>query len=1175
VFKQLIINIQAIASCVYLFVRLLKSAKFVLLIFFETMIKKIVVFLFCLFATVTGYTQIDTAFWFAAPDVSSAANQGDFPVFLRFVTYSNPTVVTVSQPANGSFTPIVLSIPANSVDSINMTFYLASIENSPANVANNKGLKISATQPIGAMYELRATNNREYVSLKGSKALGTDFYTPFQTFWPNGSSTPQSFSSIEIVATEDGTTLLITPRTTVVGGHAANVSYTVALTKGQTFCVRDTNRTTATSLAGSIVSSNKPVTLTLFSGALNQSGTLSCLIDQITNSSYAGTDFVIRKGRGNNERVYVLSTQNNTNINFFGAATSNTVSNWSETKEYVITDSITYIKTSKPVYIWHVSGFGDKMSAAQVPNVYCAGTYNTAVTRTTTDSFALILYVRDGFQNQFTLNGNASLIPASAFATVPGTSGEFVCARIFYSNADVPVNSRIMVANAGDIFGLGMLSGNQTQGSAYAYFSEFNSYPFVNAGSDGVICANKTLSLTGLVGGGSVTGSWSTNGFGTFQNGNTGLLNTYLPSDLDTVISPIQIILTSTGPCPVKRDTIILDVTPGPIVSASADQLVCANNGVVTLNGSVQGASSTGIWSANGTGNFSPANTQLNGIYNLSAADTATGSVRFVLTATNIGTCNTETDTMFISITPAPNVNAGPASITVCSNNASVSLSGTVVGITSTGKWTTPGTGIFTPNNVLLNTTFQPSQADIIAAQTFVYLTSTNNGNCLPVKDSIRVIFTPSPYVDAGSNGFICFNDPDINLSGSISGATTTGVWSGGTGVFAPSSSNLLTSYFPTAAEFSAGSVMLTLTSTNNGICNADSDLVKIDFVPPPFANFSANNVCLGDPTNFVDFSLQGFGAVSQWLYDLGDGNTENQQNFAYTYAAPGTYTVNLIATSTIGCTDTMQRIIKVGAIPQVSFSDSLYCSGLFIFDQFTDNTTIITPDTIAQWYWDFGGQGASTLQNPSNVYQNAGNYQVTLVATSGSGCTGSAVTLVTVPNRPNASFYYNTTPGFNVGASVSFLDSSSNAIYYSWFFGDGNSSTEINPTNIYFSNGTFNVTHVVSDDIGCSDTAKATVIITSVSNEITQLIPNAISPNGDGKNDEWKLPFVDLLYPKAAVEIYNVWGQKVFESEGYKSPWNGTFKGELLPMGNYYYILNLNDPKRPEIFKGAILLVR
>jgi len=130
-------------------------------------------------STVFAFSQVDTSFWFAAPDISSAASQGDFPVFLRFITYSNPAVVTVSQPANGSFTPIVLSIPANSVDSINMTFYLASIENSTADVAANKGLKISSTQPIGAMYELRSTNNREYVSLKGSKALGTDFYTPF------------------------------------------------------------------------------------------------------------------------------------------------------------------------------------------------------------------------------------------------------------------------------------------------------------------------------------------------------------------------------------------------------------------------------------------------------------------------------------------------------------------------------------------------------------------------------------------------------------------------------------------------------------------------------------------------------------------------------------------------------------------------------------------------------------------------------------------------------------------------------------------------------------------------------------------------------------------------------------------------------------------------------------
>ncbi|HEY1039187.1 MAG TPA: PKD domain-containing protein [Bacteroidia bacterium] len=1128
-----------------------------------------------LLSTFLATSQVDTVFWFAAPDVSSATGQGDFPVFLRFITYNNATDITVSIPANGSFTPLTLNMSANAVDSINMTFYLASIENTTANVAANKGIKISATHPIGAMYELRAPTNREYVSLKGTKAMGTDFYTPFQTFWASGSTSPQSFSSIDIVAAEDGTTLLITPRTAVIGSHPANTSYSVALNKGQTYSVRDTNRTAATTLAGSIVSSNKPVALTLFSGALNQSGALSCLMDQITNSSYAGTDFVIRKGRGNNERVYVLATQNNTSIDFRGASTANTVSSWSETKEYILADTVTYIKTTKPVYVWHVSGFGNKMSAAQVPNVYCAGTYSTAVTRTNSDSFALVLYIRNGFQNQFKLNGVASRIPASAFAVVPGTSGEFVCARIFYSADSIPAKSRVLVTNSGDIFGLGVMSGNQATGSAYAYFSEFNSYPFVNAGANGVVCANKTISLNGLVGGGSVTGTWSSSGYGTFQAGNTALANTYIPSDLDTAISPVQIILTSTGPCPVRKDTLLLDVSPRPIVSASTDQLICANNGVVNLNGSVQGASSTGSWASNGTGSFTSGNTLLNGTYQLSSGDTALGTVQFILTATNIGTCDAESDTMIVTVTEAPQVDAGVASVSVCSNNPDVALSGIVTGSTSTGKWTTPGTGIFTPNNVLLNTTFQPSQADVIAGQTLVYLTSTNNGNCLPVKDSIRVLFTPSPYVDAGSNGFTCFNNPNINLSGSISGATTTGVWSGGTGSFSPDSSNLLTTYIPTAAEIALGSITLTLTSTNNGMCKADSDYVKIDFVQSPFANFSANNVCLGTTTNFIDFSLQGFGSISQWLYDFGNGVTSAQANNSYTYPAPGSYTVKLIVTSTVGCSDTAQRIIKVAPVPQANFTDTLTCSGLFIFDHFTDLTTIAAPDTIAQWYWDFGGAGASTLQNPSNVYSNAGNYQVTLIATSNSGCTNSAVQLVNIPVKPHASFYYNTTPGFNVGATVNFLDSSSHAVYYSWVFGDGNLSTEINPTNIYFQNGTFNVTHVVSDSIGCSDTARATIIITTVSNEITQLIPNAISPNGDGKNDVWKLPFVDLLYPKAEVEIYNVWGQKIFESVGYQSAWDGTYRGEPLPMGNYYYILNLNDPKQTEIFKGAILLVR
>ena len=102
--------------------------------------------------------QIDTIFWFAAPEVSASA--GDTPIFLRFMTYENASDISVSLPANGGFTPINLTIPANSVDSINLTPFLAQIESPAGNVVANNGIKITATEKISAFYELKNANNK-------------------------------------------------------------------------------------------------------------------------------------------------------------------------------------------------------------------------------------------------------------------------------------------------------------------------------------------------------------------------------------------------------------------------------------------------------------------------------------------------------------------------------------------------------------------------------------------------------------------------------------------------------------------------------------------------------------------------------------------------------------------------------------------------------------------------------------------------------------------------------------------------------------------------------------------------------------------------------------------------------------------------------------------------------
>ncbi len=130
-------------------------------------------------------------------------------------------------------------------------------------------------------------------------------------------------------------------------------------------------------------------------------------------------------------------------------------------------------------------------------------------------------------------------------------------------------------------------------------------------------------------------------------------------------------------------------------------------------------------------------------------------------------------------------------------------------------------------------------------------------------------------------------------------------------------------------------------------------------------------------------------------------------------------------------------------------------------------------------------------------------------------------------------------------------------------------------PTTIYFQNGLFPVVQYVYDNLGCFDSTIVWVEIDNVTSEISTLIPNVISPNGDGMNDVWKLSFIELLYPNAIVEIYNEWGQQLFRSEGYTEPWDGRFQGEEVPDGNYFYVINLNEDIEKPVYKGALLVLR
>lgn len=128
--------------------------------------------------------------------------------------------------------------------------------------------------------------------------------------------------------------------------------------------------------------------------------------------------------------------------------------------------------------------------------------------------------------------------------------------------------------------------------------------------------------------------------------------------------------------------------------------------------------------------------------------------------------------------------------------------------------------------------------------------------------------------------------------------------------------------------------------------------------------------------------------------------------------------------------------------------------------------------------------------------------------------------------------------------------------------------STASNP-NVIEPQQTTQYTVYVTDTNGCTYTDS---VIVEVVPDI--IIINGFTPNGDGVNDVWELDFA-IYFPDIEVFVYNRWGEELFRSSGYAVPWDGRFKGKDLPVGTYYYIIQLNDIKYPEPFSGPVTIMR
>ncbi len=163
--------------------------------------------------------------------------------------------------------------------------------------------------------------------------------------------------------------------------------------------------------------------------------------------------------------------------------------------------------------------------------------------------------------------------------------------------------------------------------------------------------------------------------------------------------------------------------------------------------------------------------------------------------------------------------------------------------------------------------------------------------------------------------------------------------------------------------------------------------------------------------------------------------------------------------------------------------------------------------------------------------------------------------------------------PSVDAGEDVNIFEGGSTqlnatgAVSYSWSPTTGLSDSTIsNPV----ANPTITTTYYVTGTSTNGCIATDSVIVTVLP---SIKFPDGISPNGDGSNDTWIIDFIEQ-YPENVVEIYNRWGELLFHAEGYEQNWDGTYNGKELPIGTYYYIIDLNDEEiKP--FTGPITILR
>jgi gliding motility-associated-like protein len=365
------------------------------------------------------------------------------------------------------------------------------------------------------------------------------------------------------------------------------------------------------------------------------------------------------------------------------------------------------------------------------------------------------------------------------------------------------------------------------------------------------------------------------------------------------------------------------------------------------------------------------------------------------------------------------------------------------------------------------------------------------------------------------------------------------------------------------------------VTVSLNGCTSNPASVTIAPIGQTPAASFSIlnNNAC----TSLQSFTFTNTSSDFQKLrWNFGDGASipAGSGNLANTvsYSSSGKKTIILEAEGSSGCISVFSQEIIVALSPDkpvITVNKPDFC----LTDTIRLSTRVQT-DVVYNWT---GPNNFTSNEREPKIPVNstvvAGTYSLMI---SRGNCQTETVSIIVPPIYKNPVAAFRAEPKLPSKLSapirVRFYNESKDADAWLWDFGDGDTSTDLNPEHIYTIEGNFDVSLTVFKSSVCSASVVHGQYVISKNNIL--FVPNTFTPNNDGMNDEFVVSMTNIKSYR--IQIFNRYGIQLFVSEDLFNHWKGTYKNELLPVGTYYYVINAYDFNDQVIKKsGSVTILK